>query len=645
MRIVFLTMLVVLLALAFAAPAGAVACGAADGTPVEDGCLFTITGGDTPDPNDGFAVTDSGGVPLWSCYQTLDLRDVGYPITQRFQFQNFTLQAFQKVILQYRPERAGSSGCGPFDYLNTLDLLQNAYGGLELPFLPPHRALPEDSDAQGNPKPWPQIVANHLGLVEQHPNFAARFDEQRVPNWLNLYGLPISYQSFPGPDGEPIAEALRAQRANFIWWFKHPNPALNARIDLQSAPDEVKKRFTDVIIPQSAKNPVSKAFAEGLVPPRQLATGLHGYGIQGEFRQPNDGRLADLVQEAGLGWVKQQIPWSEVENAGGYFWDATDRFVSTMNGKGLNILMSVVKAPDFYKADPAKVGTTHGRPADPTKFRTFMRELASRYRGRVQAYEIWNEENFEREWGVLGPAAYGQFVELLKNGYIGAKQGDPNAIIVLGAPTPTGVNDPNIGIDDLIYLQRVFAYNGGEVGNYFEALGVHPNGGPNSPRDTNATSNQHVNPNPTGNSWRTCGGGWTAHSSFYFDRYKELYQAMLNAGITGKTIWLTEFGWASAHGPGAPPSPSPGYEYAGCNTEQDQADFITQAFERIRTDTHPAARHVTHMFVWNLNFQEVVPNTDEKWAFGIVRSDLSPRPAFNALKAVPKPQVAVPPSG
>ena len=43
------------------------------------------------------------------------------------------------------------------------------------------------------------------------------------------------------------------------------------------------------------------------------------------------------------------------------------------------------------------------------------------------------------------------------------------------------------------------------------------------------------------------------------------------------------------------------------------------------------------MIIWNLNFQQVVPNTDEKWAFGIMRSDLSPRPAYDAVKAMPKP--------
>jgi polysaccharide biosynthesis protein PslG len=39
---------------------------------------------------------------------------------------------------------------------------------------------------------------------------------------------------------------------------------------------------------------------------------------------------------------------------------------------------------------------------------------------------------------------------------------------------------------------------------------------------------------------------------------------------------------------------------------------------------------------WNLNMQLAVPQTDEKWGFGIVRSDWSPRPAYSALVEMPK---------
>ncbi len=612
-RTFFLGLILVALTFALAGPARAVAC---DGTVLSTGgCLFTITGGDTPDTTDGFPVTNKAGVGFWDFYQTLNLQKAGYPISQRWTAGPFTLQAFQKIILQWDESNQR------FNYYNTLDVLQNTYG-VNLANVPDHAVLPEDAGAS-----FAQIVDNHLAILDQNQKIKDAFLAES--DWLNLFGLPIAYDEREVSGNPQGLQLLRAQRIVFeVWNVPAPGTSLGA-VGRQNVPDKVKK-LDNVIIPNTAKQPVTQAIAESLAPPPTVlpADGLTGYGIQGEFRLPNDTALGDLATNAGLNWVKQQIPWQEVENQPGlYFWDATDRFVNTMNGKGLNIFLSVVKSPDFYKDDPAKIGTTHGRPKDPANLRTFMRDLATRYRGRVQAYEIWNEENLEVEWGSFSSASYAQFVELMKQGYIGVKEGDPNAIVVLGAPTPTGVNDSNIAIDDLLYLQRVFAHNGGEIGNYFEALGVHPNGGPNAPDDTRA--------NPA-HSNATCNGGWSTHDSFFFNRYTQLYQAMIDAGITGKTVWFTEFGWASTDGPGAPGAPAGGYEYAACNTEQNQADFITRAFAKVRSETP----YVTHMFVWNLNFQQVVPNTDEKWAFGVVRSDGSPRPAYTALQNMAKPQPA-----
>jgi len=69
-----------------------------------------------------------------------------------------------------------------------------------------------------------------------------------------------------------------------------------------------------------------------------------------------------------------------------------------------------------------------------------------------------------------------------------------------------------------------------------------------------------------------------------------------------------------------------------------------RAFAKGRAD----AAYVTHVIDWNLTFQQVVGAHDEKWAFGIGRSDLSPRPAYTALRNMPKPvaaPTAPPPAG
>ena len=110
-----------------------------DGTALDDGCLFTVTGGDTPDPDDGFAVTNAYDVPLWDFVKARDLDALGYPVSRRWTDGPFTLQAFQKVILQWHP------GKRQMNYFNTLDALANRYPEIELPFVPAHQVLEAES--------------------------------------------------------------------------------------------------------------------------------------------------------------------------------------------------------------------------------------------------------------------------------------------------------------------------------------------------------------------------------------------------------------------------------------------------------------------------------------------------------------------
>ena len=109
------------------------------------GGVFTATGGDTADPDDGFAVTNAAGVALWAFYQTLDLQKAGYPISQRWVDGVFTYQAFQKIILQWDSDKSR------FNYLNTLDILHNRHG-VNLPNVPAHQNLAADAGAPPAPR-------------------------------------------------------------------------------------------------------------------------------------------------------------------------------------------------------------------------------------------------------------------------------------------------------------------------------------------------------------------------------------------------------------------------------------------------------------------------------------------------------------
>ena len=213
-----------------------------DGVALDDGCLFTITGGDTPDPDDGYAVTNADGVPLWDFVRERDLQAIGFPISQRWVNGPFTFQAFQKVILQWDPNKRR------MNYSNTLDVLANRYPEVELPNVPPHRVLDADRGAD-----FATITRNHLALLEANAAIKERFLSE--PDWLNLYGLPIRYEEREVSGNPQGLQLLRAQRTVFVIW-NVPAPGVTVgRVNLQNVPDKVK-RLSNVIIPDAAEAPV-----------------------------------------------------------------------------------------------------------------------------------------------------------------------------------------------------------------------------------------------------------------------------------------------------------------------------------------------------------------------------------------------------
>lgn len=350
-----------------------------------------------------------------------------------------------------------------------------------------------------------------------------------------------------------------------------------------------------------------------VTPPPDVDDGLRrldGYGFQAHLYNQDRGLIVDRTIEAGFDWLKQQVEWYHTEpiEKGGFDWRELDKVAAAVSSAGLKLLLSVVRAPAWALGD-----RSHGPPGDPLDFRDFMRALAERYRGHVHAYELWNEANLAREWG-YGRIDAGEFVELMLAGNQGVKAADPDAITVGGALTPAGdvdIPDQKVqAVDDVRFLEQIYAYRDGIARDAFDAWGVHPGGFNNAP--TQAIGSDR-------------GSGWNGHGSFYFQRYTQHRAVMEANGDGDKPIWLTEMGWSTANA-------DPAYGFGADNSEEDQADFLVDAFRLIRE----SAPYVSHAFVWNLNFQSVVGPQDEKFPFGVLQPDGSPRPAFTALKQMTK---------
>src|SRR5688500_19919141 len=69
---------------------------------VVNGHFYTQTGSGE---DAGYTITDEGGIPLWSEFQRFGgAGALGYPVSRRFTWEGFVVQATQKAVLQWRPD-------------------------------------------------------------------------------------------------------------------------------------------------------------------------------------------------------------------------------------------------------------------------------------------------------------------------------------------------------------------------------------------------------------------------------------------------------------------------------------------------------------------------------------------------------------
>ncbi len=328
------------------------------------------------------------------------------------------------------------------------------------------------------------------------------------------------------------------------------------------------------------------------------------YGMNVWLPTADQDKTLDLLTGAGFGWARQWISWESVEpTQGSYSWDTLDKLVATAQRKNVKLMLILLRSP-------AWAGANGGMPKDKQLFAKFVSTVAARYKDKVAAYEIWNEENLAGETGgTVNPAEY---AELLKAAFPAIKAADPKALVVFGGLTPTGENNPALAIDDAIYLKQIYAYNGGEIKQYFDILGIHATGTLNPP--------ETLFPEKSGP-----GPGYFDNRSFYFRRAEDLRKVMEDAGDGQKQAWITEFGWSTKNA-------AKGYEYGEYITEDQQAQYLVRAYDWARQNWP----WVGVLFLWNLNFSTVSAPDDEKSPWSIIYADYSPRPAYDAIKKMPK---------
>ena len=241
-RAVFLAVLA-LVALATVAPAHADTADYA----VEGGRVFTQAA-DTSVADAGFAVTDADGIPFWTEFQRLGgVQALGYPLSRRFTWDGFTVQVFQKVVLQWRPE------LNTFAFVNVFDrlTLEGYDDTLEELLVPPS----ENFDEAG--LTWDQIIASRQALLNANP--ALRDAYFAVDDPLRWYGLPTSHVVT-----YEHVHTIRLQRAVLQQWLVDLPWASPGEVTVANGGDLARGAG---IFPAEVLAPEVRPRADGTAPP------------------------------------------------------------------------------------------------------------------------------------------------------------------------------------------------------------------------------------------------------------------------------------------------------------------------------------------------------------------------------------------
>ncbi len=342
------------------------------------------------------------------------------------------------------------------------------------------------------------------------------------------------------------------------------------------------------------------------------------YGAQAFlwWRPETADRDLGMMREAGLTWVKQQFAWRDIEGAkkGAFNWENADRAVQLANKFGIDILARVDNAPDWAAPgcfNPAK--KQMGPAKNMQDWLDFLHTFVTRYKGKIRAYEIWNEPNLAREW-CGRPPNRAEYVAVLKASYAKIKSIDPNAIVVSAGLTPTSASNSE-AMPDVTFVSKMYDAMQNNSTGYFDALGVHAPGYKAPPE----MSPDEVVKNPAYNNGEPVTG-----RVYCFRHVEDIRKVMEQRGDKNKQIVILEFGWTM----------DPIHkEYSWFAVDEStHGQYIVRAFQYAKQNWAP---WIGAMFVIYMANPDWTEQTEEYW-WAITKPDGTPRGAYVRIKAMPK---------
>lgn len=207
-----------------------------------------------------------------------------------------------------------------------------------------------------------------------------------------------------------------------------------------------------------------------------VSVSTHFAQIGGLSRDEQDemiGRNLDLMQKAGIKWIRDEMYWSEEPKGNLIVEDLWKRYVKAAKERGINVVLILAYGNGYYDAGFPR--TEEGIAA----FARYAANLAEYFKDDIQYFEIWNEWSGGSLGSSSSQPAYIRdaryYTEMLMPTVKAIRDVNPDAKIIAGA---------TVG-GDWNWIKGMFNdnpnYTTKEVYDAIDAISMHPYSYPSNP--------------------------------------------------------------------------------------------------------------------------------------------------------------------
>ena len=343
-------------------------------------------------------------------------------------------------------------------------------------------------------------------------------------------------------------------------------------------------------VPEQPQEPVAEkpkaAPAAGTGLNLGLVADTQGWGAQMGARM--DGATA-----TGVRWLREEFSWSVIEpKDDAWSWGRYDQLMTEAAKRDVHVVALAMTTPAWAGATWDTISE------DPSEYAEYIAAIAGRYGPNgtfwaahpeltavpLEQIELLNEPFLPQF--AAGDTNAGRYARLVRAATPAGRAANP-AVRFLMAVDTTSYDASQVQHE---WIDEMYAAVP-DLNAHYDGITVHPYGSLD-------------NYTPPSSRWQ-------------FRRIEEIRAKLVGHEASDKGFWLTEIGWPTCA--------------QGCETEAEQADFVTRSIAMMRTTY---ADYVRGAFFYR--YDDLLSSSgpaDREATYGLKHADGTPKPAWDALAA------------